>query len=108
MPTQMPSTGRPAATRSAIIGPAPSSSMPAMHAAYAPTPGTTSPSAAAAAVEIAGHRHVDAGAGHRPLGRAQVARPVVEHHHRSVSDPGSNQATPPAAASAASTPTRPR
>jgi hypothetical protein len=48
MPTQMPSTGRPAATRSAITGPAPSCSIPAMQAAYAPTPGTTSPSAVAA------------------------------------------------------------
>ena len=36
MPTQMPSTGRPAATRSAITGPAPTASIPAMHAAYAP------------------------------------------------------------------------
>ena len=45
----MPSTGRPAATRAAITGPASSASIPAMHAANAPTPGTTRPSHDAAA-----------------------------------------------------------
>ena len=44
---------RPAATRSAMTGPARSASMPAMQAANAPTPGTTSPSAAAAAARSA-------------------------------------------------------
>src|SRR5690349_22331082 len=44
------------------------------------------------------------GAGHRPLGRAQIARPVVEHHHvRHQTD----HRMPPAVARAASTPTRP-
>ena len=33
MPTQMPSTGAPARTRSVIIGPAPIASRPAMQAA---------------------------------------------------------------------------
>src|SRR3954464_9854784 len=45
----MPSTGAPSATRFVTTGPAPSASIPAMQAAYAPTPGTTRPSAAAAA-----------------------------------------------------------
>jgi len=44
IPTQIPSTGRPAATRRAIR-PQPSTARnPAMHAANAPTPGTTRPS----------------------------------------------------------------
>ena len=45
MPTQIPSTGRPDSTRSRITGPASIASIPAMQAAYAPTPGTTRPSA---------------------------------------------------------------
>ena len=49
MPTQMPSTGLPAASRSATIFSPPTARKPVMHASYAPTPGTTRPSAAAAA-----------------------------------------------------------
>ena len=49
MPTQTPSTGRPAATRSAMIRSPAILRRPVMHASNAPTPGTTSPSAAAAA-----------------------------------------------------------
>lgn len=44
-----PSTGRPAATRSAMIRSPLILRRPAMHAAKAPTPGTTSPSAVIAA-----------------------------------------------------------
>ncbi len=49
MPTHTPSTGRPAATRSAMILSPPISRSPVMHASNAPTPGTKSPSADAAA-----------------------------------------------------------
>ena len=53
MPTQMPSTGRPSRTRSTTTGPASSASIPAMQAAYAPTPGTTRPSHPRAAARSA-------------------------------------------------------
>ena len=50
MPTQMPSTGRPPASRAPTDGRRPSTAArPAMHAANAPTPGTTRPSASSAA-----------------------------------------------------------
>ena len=54
MPTQTPSTGRPAATRSAMILSPLIFRSPVMHASNAPTPGTTSPSAfeAASASEV--------------------------------------------------------
>ena len=45
MPTQMPSTGRPPATRRSMIRWPRTADSPAMHASYAPTPGTTRPSA---------------------------------------------------------------
>ena len=48
MPTHTPSTGRPAATRSAMIRSPPISRSPVMHASNAPTPGTTRPSAVSA------------------------------------------------------------
>ena len=49
MPTQMPSTGRPPASRRPMtLGPRTALS-PAMQAAKAPTPGTTRPSASRAA-----------------------------------------------------------
>ena len=51
MPTQMPSTGRPPASRRPMsLGPSTARS-PAMQAANAPTPGTTRPSASSAACE---------------------------------------------------------
>ena len=49
MPTHTPSTGRPAATRSAMILSPLIFRRPVMHASNAPTPGTTSPSAFSAA-----------------------------------------------------------
>ena len=54
---------------------------PAAHAANAPTPGTTSPSASAAAFASAVTSTCGAHPLQGPLGRAQVARAVVEHHH---------------------------
>ena len=48
MPTQMPSTGRPPASRRPMIRSPLIARRPAMQAAYAPTPGTTSPSASSA------------------------------------------------------------
>ena len=44
MPTQMPSTGRPPASRTSTIRGPSTRCSPAIHAANAPTPGTTSPS----------------------------------------------------------------
>ena len=49
-----------------------------MQAAYAPTPGTTSPSASSAGVEVTGQRDLGAGALDRAHGGAEVARAVVE------------------------------
>ena len=49
MPTQMPSTGALAASRLAMSWSPSTRRSPAMHAANAPTPGTTRPSAASAA-----------------------------------------------------------
>ena len=54
---------------------------PAMHAAKAPTPGTTRPSALGGRGQVGGHRHVGADPLQRAFGRAQVARAVVEHDH---------------------------
>ncbi len=48
MPTQMPSTGRPPASRWPMMRSPRTAFSPAMHAANAPTPGTTRPSAASA------------------------------------------------------------
>ncbi len=48
MPTQMPSTGRPAASRLAMTCSPPAARSPVMQAANAPTPGTTRPSASSA------------------------------------------------------------
>ena len=44
MPTQIPSTGRAAASRWPMIASPPIARSPVMQAANAPTPGTTSPS----------------------------------------------------------------
>ena len=49
-----------------------------MHAANAPTPGTTRPSASIASWRVAGEGHLRAGALERAHGRTEVARPVVE------------------------------
>ena len=78
MPTQTPSTGRPAATRSAMILSPPISRRPVMQASNAPTPGTTSPSADAAACGVGGHLDVGADPLKCPLRRPQVAGPVVQ------------------------------
>ena len=48
MPTQIPSTGRPPASRRPITRSPRIRRSPAMHAANAPTPGTTRPSASCA------------------------------------------------------------
>ena len=48
MPTQMPSTGRPPASRRPMIRGPSTARSPAMHEAKAPTPGTTRPSASSA------------------------------------------------------------
>ncbi len=45
MPTQMPSTGRDAMSRRSTMRSPATDSSPRMQASYAPTPGTTSPSA---------------------------------------------------------------
>ena len=52
-----------------------------MHASNAPTPGTTSPSAARGALGVRGHLDVGADPFQRPLRRTQVARAVVEDDH---------------------------
>ena len=52
-----------------------------MHAANAPTPGTTRPSASCAAARSAVSVDVGAGALEGAHGRAQVARAVVEDDH---------------------------
>ncbi len=46
MPTQIPRTGCPRAIRPRMTPAPPTAAIPAIHAAKAPTPGTTSPSAA--------------------------------------------------------------
>ncbi len=81
MPTQMPSTGLPAATRSAMIFSPPMPRSPVMHASYAPTPGTTRPSAAAAAAGSEVTSTVAPDPLQRTLSRPQVARTVVEDNH---------------------------
>ena len=68
--------------------------MPAMQAANAPTPGTTRPSASAAAARSEVTVTSAPGPGQRPLGRAQVARPVVEHHHPRRGHPRPHVRTP--------------
>ena len=49
-----------------------------MHASYAPTPGTTRPSAATAARRVGGDLDVGPDPLQRALRRAQIARPVVQ------------------------------
>ena len=82
MPTQMPSTGRPAANRSAMIFSPPTSRSPVMHASYAPTPGHHQAVGRCRRSRIG--RHLDRGADplQRALSRPQVARAVVEDDHR--------------------------
>ena len=63
-----------------MISSPPTARSPAMHAANAPTPGTTSPSAASAAAVSAVTVDLGAGPFQRPLRGPQVARAVVEHH----------------------------
>ena len=53
---------------------------PAMQASYAPTPGTTSPSARAAALGVGGHLDVGTDPLQRALRRPQVARAVVQYN----------------------------
>ena len=78
MPTQMPSTGRPPASRRPMTSWPRTRRSPAMHAAKAPTPGTTRPSASCAGCRSAVRVTVGAGALEGAHGRAEVARPVVE------------------------------
>ena len=78
MPTQMPSTGRPPARRRSMIRGPSTARSPAMQEAKAPTPGTTRPSASSAACASDVTVTSAPDPGQRPLGRAQVARPVVE------------------------------
>ena len=79
MPTQMPSTGRSARNRAATICRARRS-----RAARPCTrrtrrrPGTTRPSAFDRCRAVGGHRHVGTDPLERALGRAEIARPVVE------------------------------
>ena len=80
MPTQTPSTGRPAATRSAMILSPPISRSPVMQASNAPTPGTTSPSACCGRTGVGGHLDLGADPLQRPLRRPQVAGAVVENN----------------------------
>ena len=80
MPTHTPSTGRPAATRSAMIFSPSIFRRPVMHASNAPTPGTTRPSAFIAASAVGRHLDVRADALQRTLRRPQISRAVVEHN----------------------------
>ncbi len=82
MPTQMPSTGRPPASRRSITWSPRTARSPAMQAANAPTPGTTSPSASIAALASA-VTSVSAPARCRARSRrTDVARAVVQHRDR--------------------------
>ncbi len=65
-----------------------------MQAAKAPTPGTTRPVGLTCGVEVGGDLDVGADALQGPLGAAQVAGTVVEHHdarHRSSGWGGSGR-----------------
>ena len=78
MPTQMPRTGRPPASRRPmILGPS-----TARRPVHAGGEGAHARDDEAVGVQrglrVRGHRDVGAHPGQRPLGRAQVARPVVE------------------------------
>ena len=108
MPTQMPSTGRPAADpvgddRARRRAP----SMPAMQAAYAPTPGHDQPVGGGRRGQVGGDRHVGAGARPAPArpsagcpSRSRAPRPAA----RISCPPAAARATPPAAASTAERP----
>ena len=90
MPTQIPSTGRPPASRRPITRSPRTRRSPAMHAANAPTPGTTSPSASCASWMSAVSVTSRAGALDRAHGGAEIPRPVVEDDdvlHRSRACP---------------------
>ena len=90
MPTQMPSTGRPPASRRPMtLGPCTAVS-PAMHAANAPTPGTTRPSASKATSRVRADSDLGTRTGQGPLGRAQVARAVVQDHHAAARSPSAS------------------
>ena len=82
MPTQMPSTGRPPARRRPMISSPWTARRPAMHAANAPTPGTTRPSASIAACRSADRVDLGTGALEGAHDRAEVARAVVEDGDR--------------------------
>ena len=78
MPTQMPRTGRPPASRRSMIQSPRASRSPSMQAANAPTPGTSRPSAFIGRVVVAGDLDVGARRGEGALGGADVAEAVVE------------------------------
>ena len=80
MPTQTPSTGRPAATRSAMILSPPISRKPGHAGLERADTGHHQPVGACGRIGVGGHLDVGAHPLKRPLRRPQVAGSVVENN----------------------------
>ena len=78
MPTQMPRTGRPPASRRPMTSWPRTARQPLTQAANAPTPGTTRPSASMRGGPVGGERDLGPGPLEGAHGRAEVPRTVVE------------------------------